>query len=316
MIKADDSSSPEEIADYLHKMPHLDPKMVGNILGEPDAKAQSVLCEYANRFQFEDVAFDIALRVYLGRFELPTEAQKIDRILQAFAKTYYARNPDSIECPSEDAVYTLAFSVLLLNTDAHNPTLARTFKMTRTDFIRNYHRLGGESGSARAEVPDYFLGHCYDVFVANAIQRLERKPIELLSEEVELEFPETALGLDIETSFDGRTAIVKKYTNDRHSYSSKRRRQSSASSTASVTAISFFTPNSSLYKTGSSIFSAIFAPADPESELSIEGYVVVAVGNDSTRQIGYALTLYLLKTAPRPVLIRFCEPSVYYESLA
>lgn len=28
MIKADDSSSPEEIADYLHKMPHLDPKMV------------------------------------------------------------------------------------------------------------------------------------------------------------------------------------------------------------------------------------------------------------------------------------------------
>ncbi|KAL4118544.1 hypothetical protein PRIC2_010872 [Phytophthora ramorum] len=37
-----------------------------------------------------------------------------------------------------------------------------------------------------------------------------------------------------------------------------------------------------------------------------------AVGDDSTRQVGYALTRYLLKTAPRPVLIRFCEPGVYF----
>jgi len=197
------------------------------VLGEPDAKSLSVLHEYANGFVFQGVAFDVALRVFVGRFELPSEAQKIDRILQAFAKAYFSSNPDSLECPSEDAVYTLAFSVLLLNTDAHNPRLARKFKMTRTDFIRNYHRLGGEAGSAKAEVPDEYLGQCYDLFVANAIQRLKRKPVELLPDEVELEFPDAALGLDIETSFDGREAIVKKYANDRHTYSSRRRRESS-----------------------------------------------------------------------------------------
>ncbi|KAG3032125.1 hypothetical protein JG687_00004022 [Phytophthora cactorum] len=307
-------STPKEIAEFLHEMPHSDPKMVGQVLGEPDAKSMSVLHEYANGFQFEGVAFDIALRVYLSRFELPREAQKIDRILQAFSKAYYASNPDSDECPSEDAVYTLAFSVLLLNTDAHNPKLARKFKMARADFIRNYHQLGGEAGSARPEVPDAYLGQCYDLFVADAIKRIERKPVEVLPDEVELEFPDTALGLEIETSFDGRTAIVKKYANNRHTHNSRRRRQTSGS-TASTTPSSFLASGAGFLKTGSTILANILAVVDSEPELSIEGYVIVAVGNDSTRQIGYALTRHLLKTAPRPVLIRFCEPSVYFASL-
>ncbi|KAG7389950.1 hypothetical protein PHYPSEUDO_009208 [Phytophthora pseudosyringae] len=314
LMDPESPSSPREIAEFLHEMPHSDPKMVGQVLGEPDAKSLSVLHEYANGFRFEGVAFDIALRVYLSRFELPSEAQKIDRILQAFATAYHASNPDSDQCPSEDAVYTLAFSVLLLNTDAHNPRLARRFKMSRADFICNYHRLGGEGGSARPDVPDWYLGQCYDLFVSDAIKRVERKPAELLPDEVELEFPDAALGLEIETSFDGRTAIVKKYANDRHTYSSRRRRQSSAASTAS-TASGFLASGASFLKAGSTILATILAAVDPEPELSLAGYVVVAVGDDSTRQVGYALTRYLLKTAPRPVLIRFCEPSVYFASL-
>ncbi|KAL4161725.1 hypothetical protein PRNP1_002277 [Phytophthora ramorum] len=310
LMDPESPSSPREIAEFLHEMPHSDPRMVGQVLGEPDAKSLSVLHEYANGFVFQDVAFDVALRVYLSRFELPSEAQKIDRIIQAFAKAYYAANPDSLECPSEDAVYTLAFSVLLLNTDAHNPRLAKKFKMSRADFIRNYHRLGGEAGSARPEVPDMYLGQCYDLFVADAIKRIERKPAELLPDEVELEFPDVALGLEIETSFDGHAAVVKRYANDRHSYSSRRRRQSSAASGTS----SFLTSGSFL-ATGSSILKNIVTTINPEPEVSIAGWVIVAVGDDSTRQVGYALTRYLLKTAPRPVLIRFCEPGVYFESL-
>ncbi|KAK1932531.1 Ankyrin repeat [Phytophthora citrophthora] len=317
LMDPESPSSPKEIAESLHEMPHADPKMVknssvGQVLGEPDAKSLSVLHEYANGFQFENVPFDIALRVYLSHFELPREAQKIDRILQAFAKAYYSSNPDSEQCPSEDAVYTLAFSVLLLNTDAHNPRLARKFKMSRADFIRNYHRLGGDGDSTRSEVPDLYLGQCYDLFVANAIKRIERKPTELLPDEVELEFPEAALGLEIETSFDGRTAVVRKYSNNHHTYSSRRRRQSSGSSTAS-TASSFLTSGTSFFKTN--ILANLLAVVDSEPEVAIAGYVIVAVGDDSTRQIGYALTKYLLKTAPRPVLIRFCEPSVYFSSL-
>ncbi|KAF4323333.1 hypothetical protein BBO99_00003320 [Phytophthora kernoviae] len=248
------------------------------------------------------VAFDVALRVYLARFELPSEAQKIDRIIEAFAKAYYESNQDSLECPSEDAVYTLAFSVLLLNTDAHNPRLARRFKMMKGDFVRNYHHLGGDGGSARPEVPDSYLAQCYDLFVMDAIKRIERKPDELLPDEVELEFPDSSLGLEIETSFDGRTCIVKSYGNDRHTYSSRRRRPSSGSRTSVMSAI----PRA---------INAILAIDREPPEPSLAGWVIVAVGNDSTRQLGYNLSRYLLKTASRPVRIRFCEPSAYFESL-
>ncbi|OWZ01288.1 hypothetical protein PHMEG_00027356 [Phytophthora megakarya] len=308
LMDPESPSTPKEIAEFLHEMPHSDAKTIGQVLGEPDEKSLSVLHEYANGFHFEAVPFDIALRVYLSRFELPSEAQKIDRILQAFAKAYFISNPDSEQCPTEDAVYTLAFSVLLLNTDAHNPTLARRFKMTRADFIRNYHRLEGEPGFARPEVPDQYLGQCYDLFVTDAIKRMERKPVELQPDEVELEFPETALGLEIETSFDGRTAIVKKYANNRHINSNRRRQVTPADSTTSSFGANFL-------KTSSTLLASMLAAIDPEPELSIAGYVIVAVGDDSTRQIGYAMTRYLLKTAPRPVLIRFCEPSVYFASL-
>ncbi|RLN61658.1 hypothetical protein BBJ29_003339 [Phytophthora kernoviae] len=248
------------------------------------------------------VAFDVALRVYLARFELPSEAQKIDRIIEAFAKAYYESNQDSLECPSEDAVYTLAFSVLLLNTDAHNPRLARRFKMMKGDFVRNYHHLGGDGGSARPEVPDSYLAQCYDLFVMDAIKRIERKSDELLPDEVELEFPDSSLGLEIETSFDGRTCIVKSYGNDRHTYSSRRRRPSSGSRTSVMSAI----PRA---------INAILAIDREPPEPSLAGWVIVAVGNDSTRQLGYNLSRYLLKTASRPVRIRFCEPSAYFESL-
>ncbi|CAI5718321.1 unnamed protein product [Peronospora effusa] len=308
-------STPKEVAEYLHEMPHSDSQMIGQVLGEPDAKTQCVLHEYANMFVFKGVSFDIALRVYLGRFELPNEAQKIDRILQAFAKAYYSKNSDSLECPSEDAVYTLAFSILLLNTDAHNPRLARKFKMTRADFIRNYHQLGtGDSDSARPKVPDMFLGQCYDLFVTNAMKRIERKPVELQCDEVELEFPESELGLEIETSFDTQTAIVKRYANDRHTYCNRKQRQLSSASSA-VSSSSFFSSSAKFLAARSSILANILASVDSEPELSIVGWVIVAVGDDSTRQIGYALSRYLLKTAPRPVLIRFCDPSVYFASL-
>lgn len=235
-------------------------------------------------FIFRGFSFDVALRVYLGRFQLPGEAQKIDRILQAFAKAYFAANPSNKACPSEDAVYTLAFSVVLLNTDAHNPSLARRFKMTKTDFIRNYQRLQ-EAGVAHGTttVPAYYLSSCFDSFASTPIRRIPRKPDALLADELELEFPESQLGLDIETSIDGRTCLVKKYNNDRHSYSSRSARRST--------------------------------PLLGDEELSILGWVVVAVGSDCTKHLGYDMTRYLLKSAPRPVLIRFCEPSVFFASL-
>ena len=68
------------------------------------------------------LSLDEALRVFLGEFRLPGEAQKIDRLMEAFAAKYCTDNPQSI-FPNTDAAYILSFSVIMLNTDAHNPAI-------------------------------------------------------------------------------------------------------------------------------------------------------------------------------------------------
>ena len=47
------------------------------------------------------------------------EAQKIDRIMEKFAERYCADNPGVFR--SADCAYLLAFALVMLNTDAHNP---------------------------------------------------------------------------------------------------------------------------------------------------------------------------------------------------
>ncbi len=60
----------------------------------------------------------MAIRVYLESFRLPGEAQKINRIMESFGKAYHGRCPALFR--NADAVYILAYSVILLNTDQHN----------------------------------------------------------------------------------------------------------------------------------------------------------------------------------------------------
>jgi brefeldin A-resistance guanine nucleotide exchange factor 1 len=55
----------------------------------------------------------------LATFRLPGEAQQIDRIMENFAKRFFETGPEEIR--SADAAYVLAFSVVMLNTDQHNP---------------------------------------------------------------------------------------------------------------------------------------------------------------------------------------------------
>ncbi|DAZ96264.1 TPA: hypothetical protein N0F65_008297 [Lagenidium giganteum] len=244
--------------------------MVGKVLGEPDELSLSILQEYANAFTFKDFPFDVALRVYLGRFVLPGEAQKIDRILQAFAKAYFAANPKDPTCTSEDAVYMLAFSIVLLNTDAHNPHLAKRFKMRKEDFIRNHQRLvvNGE------KIPSEPLGQLYDSFATYPIQPIAPKPQRRPTDEVELVFADDSLGLEIETSIDGQTCLVKR-----------------------------FRPPPTV-QWGN------------QKQCILTGWVIVAVDYDCTSMLPYSLTRYLLKTAPRPMSVRFCEPSIYFASLS
>lgn len=59
------------------------------------------------------------------------EAQKIDRIMEKFAGRYCQDNPSTFK--SADDAYVLAFAIIMLNTDAHNPMADQ--HMTREDFV-------------------------------------------------------------------------------------------------------------------------------------------------------------------------------------
>ena len=66
-------------------------------------------------------------RTFLSGFRLPGEAQKIDRLMEKFAERFVSCNPDAFK--SADVGYVLAYSVILLNTDAHNSQVKN--KMTK-----------------------------------------------------------------------------------------------------------------------------------------------------------------------------------------
>ncbi|SPO21706.1 related to golgi-specific brefeldin a-resistance guanine nucleotide exchange factor 1 [Ustilago trichophora] len=130
-------SREERIARFLKECPRLDKKLVGDYIGRPDNV--KVLEAFVRLFDFKDKPIAEALREMLESFRLPGESQQIERITQTFASTYFAAKPDGIA--TEDAVFILAYSVIMLNTDQHNPQNKR--RMTVEDYRKNLRGVNG-----------------------------------------------------------------------------------------------------------------------------------------------------------------------------
>ncbi|XP_060676149.1 brefeldin A-inhibited guanine nucleotide-exchange protein 1 isoform X2 [Ziziphus jujuba] len=154
-------SSPEEVASFLKKTSGLNETVIGDYLGEREEFSLKVMHAYVDSFNFIGMDFGEAIRFFLRGFRLPGEAQKIDRIMEKFAERYCKCNPSSFT--SADTAYVLAYSVILLNTDAHNNMVKE--KMTKADFIRN--NRGIDDGK---DLPEEYLGTLYDQIVKNEIK--------------------------------------------------------------------------------------------------------------------------------------------------
>jgi len=68
---------------------------------------------------------------------LPGESQKISRIMDMFAQTYYEQNQHTKEIPDAECAFVLSFAIIMLNTDAHNPAILPKNKMTKEAFVKN-----------------------------------------------------------------------------------------------------------------------------------------------------------------------------------
>lgn len=88
---------------------------------------------YMENFDFINDPIDIAIRKLLLGLHLPRETQQIDRVMQAFADRYNACNPALFASP--DHPYIIAFSIVMLHTDAFNKSNKK--KMTRAAYVKN-----------------------------------------------------------------------------------------------------------------------------------------------------------------------------------
>lgn len=185
LIKANKvGNSAEEIAAFLRNCSGLNKTLIGDYLGEREELSLKVMHAYVDSFDFQGLEFDEAIRVFLQGFRLPGEAQKIDRIMEKFAERYCKCNPTAFT--SADTAYVLAYSVILLNTDAHNPMVKN--KMSADDFIRN--NRGIDDGK---DLPEEYLRSLFE--------RISRKEIKMKEDDLSIQQKQSLnsnriLGLD------------------------------------------------------------------------------------------------------------------------
>jgi SEC7 domain proteins len=91
---------------------------------------------------------------------------QIDRIMEIFAERYTTQNPEVF--PTADSAFILAFSVIMLNTDLHNPAIKEERRMTKAGFLRN--NRGICDGQ---DLPEELLSDIFDRIKSNPISLKE-----------------------------------------------------------------------------------------------------------------------------------------------
>jgi hypothetical protein len=102
---------------------------------------------------------------------MPGEAQKIDRFVEVFVKTFWQDNCGTSNCPfrHQDTVHLVSYATIMLNTDLHranSDAKKKRKKMTKEEFLNNLR--GVDQGN---NIDKEYLGRIYD--------NIEVQPIEM-----------------------------------------------------------------------------------------------------------------------------------------
>mmetsp|Transcript_37723 Transcript_37723/g.69804 ORF Transcript_37723/g.69804 Transcript_37723/m.69804 type:complete len:1802 (-) Transcript_37723:138-5543(-) len=142
----------------------LDKTQIGDYLGEDKKLNKDVLYALVDSLAFVSMEIDAALRQFLSYFRLPGEAQKIDRMMEKFAEKYVNDNPGKFA--SADTAFVLSFSLIMLQTDLHNPGIKN--KMTKDGFVRNNRGINDNQ-----DLPKEYLETLYDSMLNNPMSLKE-----------------------------------------------------------------------------------------------------------------------------------------------
>ncbi|KAF6119192.1 IQ motif and Sec7 domain ArfGEF 3 [Phyllostomus discolor] len=91
-----------------------------------------------DEMDFSSMELDEALRKFQAHIRVQGEAQKVERLIEAFSQRYCMCNPEVVQqFHNPDTIFILAFAIILLNTDMYSPNIKPDRKMMLEDFIRN-----------------------------------------------------------------------------------------------------------------------------------------------------------------------------------
>ncbi|CBZ54059.1 Sec7 domain containing protein, related [Neospora caninum Liverpool] len=165
-------AQPKSVANFFLAQEGLSKTRIGEFLGEDAPFNKKVLHALVDSLDFRGKEIDAALKTFLQLFRLPGEAQKIDRMMEKFAEKFFLDN--SAPSPaasalqklhasqpataarvsasaareavaernarlyaSADCCYVLAFSLIMLHTDAHSREIKEEQRMSKDAFVRN-----------------------------------------------------------------------------------------------------------------------------------------------------------------------------------
>ncbi|KAL8818108.1 MAG: hypothetical protein Q9223_003184 [Gallowayella weberi] len=157
----DDPDDAHSVASFLRGTTRISKTVLGEFLSK---KAHDQLLRaFMDLFDFNGKRVDEALRELLNSFRLPGEAPLIERIVEVFSEKYCSgATPEGIA--GSDAVHVLAYAIIILNTDQHNPSVKDEKRMKQADFAKN---LRGVNGGGDFN-PEY-LQQIYDSIRNNEI---------------------------------------------------------------------------------------------------------------------------------------------------
>ena len=152
-----DPASPGDIAHFLRFTPGLDKEQIGEYLGKNTEENKQTLYEYVRTFDFRNISLLTALRMFLDTFRLPGEAQQIDRIMETFAQWAYEQTTEHDLLINPDVTYCVCFSIIMLNTDLHNPNMKPERRMQLKDFIK-LNKSYGDMNKGRELTEEFLVG--------------------------------------------------------------------------------------------------------------------------------------------------------------
>ncbi|XP_034290171.1 IQ motif and SEC7 domain-containing protein 2 isoform X3 [Pantherophis guttatus] len=133
------SDTPVGVARFILERKGLSRQMIGEFLGNRQKQFnRDVLDCVVDEMDFSSMDLDDALRKFQSHIRVQGEAQKVERLIEAFSQRYCVCNAPLVrQFRNPDTIFILAFAIILLNTDMYSPSVKAERKMKLDDFIKN-----------------------------------------------------------------------------------------------------------------------------------------------------------------------------------